>query len=221
MRALTLLLLSSFVAVAQSPMLTLDEAKLTPPSEVAEPIRKLLADDGMRVKDAMGRTIVELWLRREFVSSANETQVKNGLTYREVTETTVVGVVRFEQTFTDFRKQDIAAGVYTLRLGFQPDTGDHKDTAPHTEFVMLIPAAKDLSAETMEPKEVFKLSLGSTGGDHAGVMLLYPHREKTGTKLTDRGKDVWTVNTHRPIVADGGKGDLGIAITVNGFSRLR
>jgi hypothetical protein len=221
MRTVWTLLLASTIAFADTPKLVLDEAKLAPPSEVAEPIRKLLGDDGVRVKDASGRTIADVWFRREFSSTANETQVKNGLTLRELIETTVIGVVRFEQAFTDFRKQEIPAGAYSLRLGFQPETGDHKDTAPHTEFAMLVPVAKDLSAETMEPKELFKLSLSATGGDHAGVLLLYPNREKGGAKLVDRGHDIWTLDTQRPCVADGGKGDLGLGITVNGYSRLR
>ena len=35
----------------------------------------------------------------------------------------------------------IPAGTYTLRIAAQPDTGDHRDTAPHSDFVLLSPVA--------------------------------------------------------------------------------
>ena len=81
-------------------------------------------------------------------------QVAGGLTYREIQPTTVVGAVRFPQAWSDYRKQKIPAGVYTLRLAVQPENGDHMGTAPYNDFLLLSPAAKDTSADAMEPKEL-------------------------------------------------------------------
>lgn len=193
-----------------------------PPSEVAEGFRKLLPKECDVVKDAAGATIAEFWFRSEIPGKGTAEQIKNGLTFREVNETCVIGAVRFANPFIDYRKQEIPAGVYTLRIAFQPDTGDHKDTAPHTEFALLCPIDKDTKPDEMEPKALYKLSFASTGGDHPGVMLLFPNNGKEKEpKLEDRGSNVWTLNFKRPVVSDAGKTDMGFAITVAGFSKLR
>lgn len=193
-----------------------------PPAEVGEAIRKLLEKESLVVTDAAGNAVAEFWFRAEIPGTGSAEQVKNGLTYREVTETSVLGVVRFANTFVDYRKQQIAAGAYTLRLAFQPDDGDHKDSAPHTEFALLSPADKDVKPDEMEPKALYKMSFASTGGEHPGVMLLYPNAAPgQEPKVTDRGAGVWTLNFKRPVSSDGGKADLGFAITVAGFSKIR
>ena len=40
-------------------------------------------------------------------------------------------------------------------------------------------------------------------------------------KLEDRGSNVWTLNFKRPVVSDAGKAEMGFAIAVAGFSKLR
>lgn len=193
-----------------------------PPAEVGEGIRKLLAKECEVVKDAAGTAVAEFWFRSEIPGKGTAEQIKNGLTFREVNETCVLGCVRFANPFIDYRKQEIPAGVYTLRIAFQPDTGDHKDTAPHTEFALLSPADKDTKPDEMEPKALYKMSFASTGGDHPGVMLLFPsHGKAKEPKMEDRGSNVWTLNFKRPVVSDGGKTEMGFAITVAGFSKLR
>ena len=46
----------------------------------------------------------------------------------------MVGAVQFPEVWKDYRKQKIKAGVYTLRIGVQPEDGDHMGTAPFNEF---------------------------------------------------------------------------------------
>src|SRR5262249_52294034 len=114
-----------------------------PPQDTGEEVRKLLADRSIQVADDKGELIAELWLRKELPAKATENQVKNGLTYRQVPETSLVGVIRLAKNGSDYRKQKIPAGVYTLRLGYQPMDGDHMGTAPHSEFLLVSPAADD------------------------------------------------------------------------------
>ena len=74
---------------------------------------------------------MRIWFRAEIPVKATEEQIKNGLTYHEIPEGTLVGALEFPTKFTDFRKQELPAGVYTLRFAVQPDIGDHTGTAPH------------------------------------------------------------------------------------------
>ncbi len=193
-----------------------------PPSDLSESIRELLDLTSETVEDPKGKAIARVWFRKEIPSIATKEQIKNGITHRELLETSIIGAVQFPTTFIDYRKQEIAAGVYTLRLAFQPDNGDHKDSAPHTEFLLLCPAQKDRKSDEMEPKSLYKMSFESTGGEHPGVMLLYPYTfTDKKPKIQDRGSGVWTLNSHRPVVSDAGQIEHGFSITIGGHSKLR
>jgi hypothetical protein len=165
------------------------------PTEVAEPIRKVLAERCVQLLNAKGDLLAELWLRKEVPAKASVTaaQVQNGLTYRDLPETTVVGAVRLARTFSDYRKQKIEAGVYTLRLAFQPMDGDHMGTAPYNEFCLLSPAAEDKTAATMVPKALQEMSAKATNA-HPAVLLLFPGKGAAAQpKLVDKGMGHWVV----------------------------
>jgi len=104
-------------------------ATTTPPEELAAPVRKLLADKSVQFQDASGKTIAEFWFRPETPVDATPEQIKNGLSYKEVPQTEILGAVRFDQDWTDYLKQKVKAGVYTLRLGYQPSDGDHQGSS--------------------------------------------------------------------------------------------
>lgn len=221
MRVVYVLLFVATPLYAEPPKLTLTASKLDPPKELADGVKSLLGTEAVTVADPSG-DVLTLWFRTEFTSAANADQVKNGLTYREVAEGTVLGAVRFDKPFMDFRKQEIPTGVYTLRLAVQPDTGDHRDTAPHQDFALLVPAAADRSAEPVELKELVKLSLKATGGDHPGVMLLFPHHGKEEKPdLADQKDGIKVVRLRRPVTTGDTRGSLGIAVVVQGVSKTR
>src|SRR5689334_24346852 len=100
------------------------------PKELKGPVAKVLGDGSVQFLDAKGDLIGELWFRKEVPAKATPAQLKTSLTYRQLEETTLLGAVRFARPVTDYRKQKINPGVYTLRLGFQPMDGDHTGTAP-------------------------------------------------------------------------------------------
>jgi hypothetical protein len=190
------------------------------PDAVAEPVRKLLDDKAVDVKDGDAE-LMAFWFRKAIPAKATAEQVKNGLTYRECVETTVVGVVTFAKPFTDYRKQEIPAGTYTLRFVFQPDTGDHKDTAPHTEFLLLCPVADDTTAEEREVKDVVTMSKKATGGDHPGVMLLVPAKADADGLTVETKDGVTVVKVMRTVEVNGGTAALGFGVTVAGVSKTR
>jgi hypothetical protein len=189
-----------------------------PPKELAEPVQKLLADRCVQLADAKGEVTLELWFRKDVPAKATEAQIKNGLTYREIGESTVLGALRVSKQITDFRKQKIAPGVYTLRLGYQPMDGDHMGTAPYSEFCLLSPAAEDKSAANMETKALQEMSAKTTNG-HPGVMLLFPGGKDAGEpKLVDKGEGNWVLLFKQEVTAGGMKATMGFALTVFGTS---
>jgi hypothetical protein len=216
--ALVCLLAAASIASAAPPPYTVkvvDGAAV--PKELAEPIQKILAERSIQLVDTKGDLALEFWFRKELPSKATDAQVKNGLTYREFVESTIVGVVRVVKQFTDFRKQKIVPGVYTLRLGFQPMDGDHMGTAPYSEFCLLSPAAEDKSPETMETKALQEMSAKTTKS-HPGVMLLFPAKEASEPKISDKGDGIWVVQIKQDVTAGSQKATIGVAVTVAGIS---
>src|SRR5271157_5203531 len=80
-------------------------ADTAPPSELSDAIRKLLRSETIQFLDGTGKTIAELWLRKEIPTDATPEQIKNGITYRELKQSELFGAVRFDRDWTDYRKQ--------------------------------------------------------------------------------------------------------------------
>lgn len=190
-----------------------------PPEELREPFRKLLEERSVQLVDEKGTVLAELWFRKTIPARATPEQVKNGLTYREVEESTFLGAVKFEQPYSDYRKQKIKAGVYTLRLGFQPMDGDHMGTAPYNEFCLLIPARFDAKPDLMDVKELREQSNKAPAANHPGVMLLFPNEQpQDPPTLVAREGDHWVLNWKAEAVADGQKTVLGLGLVLIGHS---
>jgi hypothetical protein len=190
------------------------------PKELAEPIKALLTDKAVQVADGDGKPICDIWLRKQVPVKATAQEIQKGLNYRQVEQATVMGAVRFAQEWTDFRKQKIKPGVYTLRLGYQPMDGDHMGTAPYTEFFLLGPAADDKKAEVLEPKALHELSEKTvSGGSHPAVMLLFPNpKPDAEPKMVGKGNGIWVLSWKVDALAGDQKTTLGIGPTLFGVT---
>jgi hypothetical protein len=198
---------------------SIKEAKTPVPDKIHEPIRKLLDSRSFQLLDDKGGVVCEVWFRKELPAKATAEQVKNGLTYRELDESTVIGAIRYEQQTTDYRKQKVKPGLYTLRLGFQPMDGDHMGTAPYAEFCLLIPANLDQKPDLIETKELRDLSAKAIGGSHPGVLLLFPNEKPDDkAKLVSKGNDTWVLSWKEPVAVEGVKtpAAIGIGLTLVG-----
>ena len=209
--------LACLLLFAETP-LTLAATDDKPPALSAE-LAKSLDAKGLRVSVGDDAAMT-FWFRTTLPATATAAQVRNGLTYRELTEGSFVGVVSFAKPFTVYRKQEVAAGDYTMRLGVQPDIGDHAGTAPHPDYLMLLPLADDTTLDPLDGKTLRKLSAKVTGGDHPAVMLLFP--AKAGeAKLVAKSGGVTVLTLSRAVTTDDGPTTLGFAVTVRGHSATR
>ncbi len=189
-----------------------------PPKEVKESIRKLLSQQCVQLVDAKGRTLAELWFRKELPVKATETQVKNGLTYQEVPVSSLIGVMRVPKGLTDYRKQKVKPGVYTLRFGIQPMDGDHMGTAPYSEFCLVSPAEDDTKPDLMEAKSLNELS-GHTTEGHPSMLLLFPGKGAVAEpKLVDKGEGHWVLLFQIDAAAGEHKAKMSFGLTLIGAS---
>ena len=99
----------------------------------------MLDTKAMSVSDEKGKVLCTVWACKALETKATADQAKAGLKYAHLEQTTLVGAVQFPDMWKDYRKQNIKAGVYTLRIGIQPEDGDHQGTAPFNEFCLLSP----------------------------------------------------------------------------------
>jgi hypothetical protein len=188
-----------------------------PPADVAEPIRKLLAERSIQFLDK-GELVFELWPRKEVPGKATEAQIKNGLTYQEIPESTVIGVVRVARETKDYRKQKVKVGAYTLRMAIQPMDGDHMGTAPYSEFCLLSPVAVDKMPNTMEAKQLHELSARTTG-NHPSMFLLFPGKGAgEQPTLVNKGTGHWVVLYKQTVIVGDKKTSIDIGVTLVGTS---
>jgi hypothetical protein len=190
------------------------------PKELADPIRALLSDRTVQLLDDQGKLFCEVWYSKEMPVKATADEIKKGINYRKLEESTIFGAVRFAQPWKSFRKQDIKPGLYTLRLGFQPMDGDHQGSAPFNEFLLLTPAAVDKKAALMPHKELTEMSGKSIpGSSHPAVLLMYPNpKPENAPQLVNKGKGIWVLNWKSEAAAGSDKGTLGLGLVLFGVT---
>jgi hypothetical protein len=221
-RSLVILLMLPVFASAEEVKLSVKQEKVAIPVALDEAVRTLLDEQALQVLDGKGAVHCTIWLRKEIPSNAAPEQVKNGLTYREIQASTWIGAIQLPEEWVDFRKQKIPAGIYTLRLGFQPTCSDHMGTAPHSEFLLLSPADKDTSPALMEVKSLIDLSGASHGSTHPAVLMLFPNSKPADQPaLVSKGEGIFVVNTKCTVVAGKEKTTLGFGLVVKGHSKAR
>lgn len=206
----------SLLAVASPAAFTARVEHVPPPAHLTPAQRRLLDPQALVVRTGVA-PFMRVWFRREIPVRATAEQIRKGLTYRLIPEGTLVGAIEFPRAFTDYRRQRLPPGVYTLRFALQPDTGDHTDTSPHPEFCLISRAADDASTAPVQTQGLIELSSRVNEGRHPAVLLLWPHDSPASTvQVLDQGKGVWVAALHRPVAAGKRKGRLGFALTIAG-----
>jgi hypothetical protein len=136
---------------------------LTEP-KVAEAVRGALEEKGLRIADAKGKTVCEVWFRKEIPVGNAEVP---GASFGQIPEGTFIGVINFPSNVSDFRGQGIKAGWYTLRFVLILQDGNHLGVSPSRDFFLLLPAADDKDPNTqMKVEDMLKLSRVATGAGH-------------------------------------------------------
>lgn len=101
---------------------------------------------------------------------------------KAIEEVSLLGaMVVHEADHEDFREDPIDPGTYVMRLGMQPQDGNHMGTSPTDTFAVLIPADRD--AEVREypmHDEMVDISLEHTAAAHPPILSLQPIEETEG-----------------------------------------
>jgi len=158
---------------------TLSVAKAAPPAELAEGIRAALQPTAIRLGEK-DKPFWEFWFLKE-IPLAEKPQGE-GLQATTIKEGTLLGALRASKERRDFKDLEIPPGVYVLRLGLQPEDGNHQGTSPTRTFALLIPADKDREPDAFpKPDALVKASSTVNTAKHPSILNLQPVEEKGGT----------------------------------------
>jgi hypothetical protein len=179
----------------------IEKADEAPPADaLSAEIAGKLDPAGVKVVRGTNRTVCEIWLCKELAANSSGSPV-SGAQY-PFQEGTLVGVIRFPRDGSDFRDQDIAEGVYTLRYGLQPVDGAHVGTFPTRDFLMLSKAESDQTVAPPETKALVERSAEAAETTHPAILALLKVEGKPETHpaiVHNEEKDWWIARLEAPI----------------------
>ena len=191
-----------------------------PPKEVSEAIRKLLQPKAVQVLN--GNTpVFEFWFSSEVPLKSRPAADK---ALEAIPETAVLGAVTVGSGQRDYKDNEIAAGVYTMRFGLQPQDGDHLGTADYSYFALLIPANSDVRPDGFATaKAMAKASSHGTASEHPVVLSLRPAPSDTGElpKLNEPVADHKSVRVKVAAKAGADKTDLLFELVFKGHGHIQ
>ena len=169
-----LFFIAAIMLVLNVSALAADNNKIEAIGAYADPaasdgLKKALEGKGWRVSTADG-VYCDVWLRAAIPAGKNDT---SGAAYTSVGDSTLIGVITFAKSTTDYRGQAVKAGSYTMRYAVHPADGNHLGISPIRDFLVMVPVAMDPNPEAQfKFEELMKMSTKVTGTNHPGVLSL-------------------------------------------------
>ena len=177
-----------------------DEYRLSPverlPDGLAASIAGKLTANGFRVTGPDG-PVCEIWLVKEAPLKAG---FKATLSVRyPFTPGQLLGALSVPKgkVYKDFRGQELAAGVYTLRYGQQPADGNHIGTSDTADFLLALPAGIDQDGATIDGfDKLSQVSAQAAGTAHPAIFSLLPAEEEIKNAILTHDEDFefWILN---------------------------
>ena len=207
----------SAAVAAEHRVVTLEES--LPADVLSEDISSRISKKGFIVIRGESRTVCQIWLCRDWPVAADFKATSEVLYPFKPGQ--LIGALRYKRKGSDFRDQDIARGVYTLRYGQQPVDGNHEGTSPTRDFLLLVRGDADKSSEPMDPKRVFELSTEAAESSHPALLSLQKvgvDGEKFPAMRYNEDQDWWIVQLNGQATAGDTTHDLRLDFVVAGHA---
>jgi len=163
--------------------------KEPPPAGLAPAIAARLGE-GVRVIRGTSRVICDIWMFKEWEAPTDKPA--SGLLY-PFQPGQMLGVLKFPRKATDFRNQDIAEGLYTLRYAHQPVDGAHVGTSLTRDFLLLTAASQDGELAIPEYKAMTKKSAEAAGSSHPALLSLQAPTNSPKLQIRHAEEQDWWV----------------------------
>lgn len=171
--SLTLALLLTLTTGILAADVTVGAGGAAPPDGIPEAVKGVLAAKSVSVSVG-GSPLADFWFRSQLVAAATPS-TELGVNFGQVEDGSLVGVVRLDSGWVDYKENPIAAGVYTLRYEVMPADGNHMGVATYRDFLLLVPIAQDTDPnKTLSFEDLVAVSSDATGVPHPAVLSLVP-----------------------------------------------
>ena len=199
----SLLTLTAILACAATFGADLKVTDKAAPKEIDPSIQKLLQPKAIQAGP------YEFWLVSELPTAKGLDGLK---------QATLLGAVSLPKPARDYRDDEVAAGVYTMRLILQPQDGNHLGTSEFPQFAALTPAKLDTKPDGItDYKSLVKASSKETSTDHPVILSLRPVSSPSGEfpRLEEPAPEHKSVRVQVPV--SGGKTGLAFDIVYEGL----
>ncbi len=196
--------------------LTLKVVDRNPPKELDAAIAGTLQKKAIQLLDG-DKPVYEFWFSAEIPLQSKPAVPAKSLD--AVKQATLLGVVALPMARRDYRDDELPAGIYTMRLGLQPEDGNHLGTAEFSTFAVLIPAKRDLKPDGITDfKALVKASSRETTTDHPRFLSLRPPASAGGEtpKLIEPAPEHKSVRVKVPARAGDGQTELVFEVVYEG-----
>lgn len=157
-------------------------------SVVPDTVWRVLEPDGYRVV-LDDSPLCEIWLRKTVAVSGGK--ANEDALYPQLAPSTMVGVINFLKSSTDYKGDPIKPGFYTLRYELLPADGNHLGVAPNPDFLLILPPTSDPDPNAeFKFQEMVGLSRKATGSSHPGPLSLV-QADKTIPGVSKDDQDHW------------------------------
>jgi hypothetical protein len=165
--------------------LTVRVADKEPPKDLDASIRAVLQQKAVQLMDG-DKAVWEFWLVGELPLQAKPASLAKALD--ALKQPALIGAVSVPKAMRDYRDDELAAGIYTMRFALQPQDGNHLGTAEFSYFAALTPAKLDTKPDGIaDYKALVKASSKETSTDHPLILSLRPAGAEAGDAPTLQG----------------------------------
>jgi hypothetical protein len=207
-------LFAAFAASAAD--LTLKVVEKNPPKDLDAAIAGTLQKTAIQLLDG-DKPAYEFWFCAEVPVQSKPAAPAQSLD--AVKQTTLLGAVAVPKARRDYRDDELPAGIYTMRLGLQPQDGNHLGTSEFSFFAVLIPAKRDLKPDGIaDYKALVKASSQETATDHPLILSLRPAASASGEnpRLIEPAPEHKSVRVKVPAKAGDAQTDLVFELVYEG-----
>jgi len=168
----SLILPALFSLPAAAADLTLKVVDKEAPKDIDASIRATLQPRAVQLLDG-DKPVFEFWFSAAVEVSGKPDSAAKSLA--SVKPTALLGAVVVSSDKRDYRNDELIAGTYTMRLGLQPQDGDHLGTTEFPYFGILVPAKTDTKTDSFANQEAMvKASSKETSTGHPVIVSLRP-----------------------------------------------
>jgi hypothetical protein len=202
------------VGSASAATWSVQEVRKEPPADIGTAFRELLQPTAFQVSRE-GELAYEFVLVKKAPLKSKPESESKGLD--AVSQTTPLGAVVVPAELRDYRDKELFADTYTLRMGFQPQDGDHLGTSDFVYFLVLIPAKSDPTPEGIsEYKPMVKASGKDTPSGHPVILSLRPVSSADGEtpRIVQPAPDHTALRVKLPATVSGADGEVFLVFDI-------